>query len=148
MGRKLAIVIGNTDYTDRRFSTLSTPAEDVNALATLLKDPSIGAFDDLEALINEEESVVSRTVEKFFSGKLREDLLLFYFSGHGMLDEEGLLYFALKDTDFEAPRSSSLSAEFVRGAMDRTRSKRVVLILDCCHSGAFARGQKGVIGGC
>ncbi len=90
--------------------------------------------------------MVSRTVEKFFAGKLREDLLLFYFSGHGMLDAGGQLYLALKDTDFDAPRSSSLSAEFVRGAMDRTRSQRVVLILDCCHSGAFASGQKGVHG--
>src|SRR5882724_3722252 len=147
MGRKLALVIGNTNYADSRFSTLSTPAEDVHSLTELLKDPAIGSFDDLEPLINQSESVVSRTVEKFFSGKMRDDLLLFYFSGHGMLDEEGQLYLALADTDWEAPRSSALSAEFVRGAMDRTRSQRVVLILDCCHSGAFARGQKSAIGG-
>src|ERR1043166_4416892 len=146
MGRKLALIIGNTEYTDPRFSTLSTPKEDVTSLAAILKDPGIGAFDELEPLINQEEKIVSRTVEKFFSGKSREDLLLFYFSGHGMLDEEGQLYFALKDTDFDVPRASSLSAEFVRGAMDRTRSQRVVLILDCCHSGAFASGRKGVLG--
>ncbi len=30
--------------------------------------------------------------------------------------------------------------------MDRSRSQRQVLILDCCHSGAFARGSKGVVG--
>jgi len=148
MGRKLALIIGNTEYTDSRFSTLSTPEEDVTSLAAVLKDPGIGAFDELEPLINQEEKIVSRTVEKFFANKSREDLLLFYFSGHGMLDEEGQLYFALKDTEFEVPRASSLSAEFVREAMDRTRSQRVVLILDCCHSGAFARGQKGVLGGC
>jgi TonB family protein len=147
MGRKLALIIGNTEYTDPRFSTLSTPKEDVTCLAAILKDPGIGAFDELEPLINQEEKIVSRTVEKFFANKSREDLLLFYFSGHGMLDEEGHLYFALKDTEFEVPRASSLSAEFVREAMDRTRSQRVVLILDCCHSGAFANGQKGVLGG-
>ena len=147
MGQRLALIVGNTDYHDPRFSTLSTPAEDVTSLAALLKDPAIGGFHSLEPLINQEEKVVSRSVEKFFAKKQHDDLLLFYFSGHGMLDEEGLLYFALKDTDFEVPRSSSLSAEFVREAMDRTRSERVVLILDCCHSGAFAREQKGVIGG-
>lgn len=147
MGQKLALIVGNTDYNDPRFSTLSTPAEDVSSLAALLRDPAIGGFDILEPLINEEEKVVSRSVEKFFSKKQHDDLLLFYFSGHGMLDEEGSLYFALKDTDFEVPRSSALSADFVREAMDRTRSERVVLILDCCHSGAFAREQKGVIGG-
>jgi pSer/pThr/pTyr-binding forkhead associated (FHA) protein len=30
--------------------------------------------------------------------------------------------------------------------MDRSRSKRQVLILDCCHSGAFAQGAKAVTG--
>ena len=30
--------------------------------------------------------------------------------------------------------------------MDRSWSRRQVLILDCCHSGAFARGAKGVVG--
>jgi hypothetical protein len=30
--------------------------------------------------------------------------------------------------------------------MDHSRSRRQVLILDCCHSGAFARGSKGVTG--
>jgi TonB family protein len=87
-------------------------------------------------------------VERFFADKAMDDLLLMYFSGHGLLDEEGQLYLALKDTDWDVPRSSALSAEFVAGAMDRSRSQRVVLILDCCHSGAFARGAKGVAGGC
>src|SRR5438067_866353 len=30
--------------------------------------------------------------------------------------------------------------------MDDTHSRRVVLVLDCCHSGAFAQGMKGATG--
>ena len=30
--------------------------------------------------------------------------------------------------------------------MDRSHSKQLVLILDCCHSGAFGYGAKGVQG--
>src|SRR5438045_3250879 len=30
--------------------------------------------------------------------------------------------------------------------MDRSRSKRQVLILDCCHSGSFAQGSKAMTG--
>lgn len=147
MSRKLALVIGNTTYSDPRFGALSTPAADVNSLAQLLQNPAIGSFDQVEPLINQTQSLVSRTVEKFFSAKMREDLLLFYFSGHGMLDEDGHLYLAVNDTEWETPRSSALSAEFVSEAMDRSRSQRIVLILDCCHSGAFARGAKAAVGG-
>ena len=30
--------------------------------------------------------------------------------------------------------------------MDQSRSRRQVLVLDCCHSGAFAQGTKGTTG--
>jgi TonB family protein len=148
MSRRLALVVGNTTYTDPRFNALSTPAQDVHRLVELLTNPRIGAFDEVEPLINQTETVVSRAVERFFTGKTRDDLLLLYFSGHGMLDEEGQLYLALTDTEWDAPRSSAVAAEFVARAMDATRSNRVVLILDCCHSGAFARGAKAAVGAC
>jgi TonB family protein len=146
MSRKLALVIGNTTYTDARFGALTAPAEDVRDLGDLLKDPGIGNFDQVTRLIDESQSPVCRAVERFFADKAIDDLLVLYFSGHGLLDEEGQLYLALKDTDWDVPRSSALAAEFVASAMDRSRSQRVVLILDCCHSGAFVRGAKGVVG--
>ena len=37
-------------------------------------------------------------------------------------------------------------ASFVTARMDRSLSKRLVLVLDCCHSGAFGYGAKGVHG--
>lgn len=146
MSRRLALVVGNTTYTDRRFNALSTPAQDVHRLVELLTNPRIGAFDEVDPLMNQTETVVSRAVERFFSNKSCDDLLLFYFSGHGMLDAEGHLYLALTDTEWDAPRSSAVASEFVTRAMDATRSSRVVLILDCCHSGAFARGTKAAVG--
>jgi len=146
MGHKLALVVGNTTYSDARFPPLSTPAQDVNQLVQTLKDPHIGAFDEVDSLINETQTVVTRAVARFFAGKMRDDLLLLYFSGHGVLDEDGQLHLALTDTEWDTPRASALSADFVATEMDRGRSSRVVLILDCCHSGAFARGAKGALG--
>src|ERR1019366_8344290 len=57
-------------------------------------------------------------------------------------DDDGLLYFAAPDTrliDHSRPmRSTALSAEFVRSVMHGSNSRRQVLMLDCCYSGAFA----------
>ena len=34
-----------------------------------------------------------------------------------------------------------MAAEFVNRRMGRSRSRRVVLLLDCCYAGAFERGM-------
>jgi uncharacterized caspase-like protein len=37
--------------------------------------------------------------------------------------------------------ATGVSAEFVNRRMTRSRSRRVVLLLDCCYAGAFERGM-------
>ncbi len=73
----------------------------------------------------------------------KDDLLLVYFSGHGILDEAGRLFLATVDTDKDLLSATALSTGFLKDELDRSRSKRQLLILDCCHSGAFQKGAKG-----
>jgi len=68
------------------------------------------------------------------------NLLLFYFSGHGVLDDRGQSYLALKDTDSKLLRWTAIPARYITAEIDNSQSQRQVLILDCCHSGAFASG--------
>lgn len=58
-----------------------------------------------------------------------------------MKDDEGHLYFAAFDTYRKELYSTAISADFVNMIMSRSRSKRQVLLLDCCYSGAFAKGM-------
>ena len=146
MGRKVALVIGNSEYDDASLARLITPSEDVNDLATLLKSPDIGGFDEVLTLVNEAATTVRKAVARLFKEKSPDDLLLLYFSGHGVLDDQGHLYLAVKDTERELLSGTAIPANFITGEMDRSRSKRQVLVFDCCHSGAFARGSKGVVG--
>jgi putative sterol carrier protein len=50
------------------------------------------------------------------------------------------LHFATRDTNLSSLDATAVSAHFVNRQMSRTRSRRVVLLLDCCYSGAFAEG--------
>ncbi|MCP4519582.1 MAG: SUMF1/EgtB/PvdO family nonheme iron enzyme, partial [Delftia sp.] len=84
---------------------------------------------------------VRQHVEDFFSERKRDDLLLCYFSGHGIKDEDGRLYFATPDTRRKRLRSTAIAATLVNDVMRSSRSRRQVLLLDCCYSGAFARGM-------
>src|SRR6185295_4278352 len=72
------------------------------------------------------------------------------FSGHGVKDEEGRLYFATVDTKLNRgrlKRSTAVESGFVKDAMGRCHSRRQVLLLDCCYSGAFAEGMLAKGGG-
>ncbi len=146
MGRKLALIIGNSQYQDPNLAKLVTPGEDANDLAAVLRSPDIGGFDSATTLINETDATIRLSIEDFFADKKPDDLLVLYFSGHGVRDEQGQLYLAAQNTRANRLRATAIPAEFITDEMDRSRSKRQVLILDCCHSGAFAQGSKAVAG--
>ena len=140
---KYALIIGNNKYDDPKLAQLKTPAADSQALAKILDDKTIGSFDAVTSLINQKETRVRRAISEFLSHKKPDDMVLLYFSGHGVLDDRGRLYLALKDTQVDLLKATSLPSSFLTDEMDSCRSKRQILILDCCHSGAFARGTKG-----
>jgi hypothetical protein len=102
----------------------------------------------VRTLLNREERAARRELWSFFGGaeRRRDDLLLFYFSGHGVKDDQGQLHLAFPDTEIDLLRATALPATELRDAMDMSRSRRQVVVLDCCHSGAFERGAKAVMG--
>ncbi|MEO8358193.1 MAG: caspase family protein [Chloroflexota bacterium] len=140
---KYALIIGNNRYDDQKLAQLKTPAADSQALAKVLGDKAIGSFDEVTPLINQTETQVRRAISTFLINKKPDDLVLLYFSGHGILDDRGRLYLALRDTQVNLLKATSIPSSFLADEMDSCRSKRQILVLDCCHSGAFARGTKG-----
>ena len=140
---KYALIIGSNKYDDQKLAQLKTPAADSQALAKILDDKTIGSFDEVTPLINQTETKVRRAISAFLTNKKPDDLVLLYFSGHGILDDRGRLYLALKDTQVNLLKATSIPSSFIADEMDTCRSKRQILILDCCHSGAFERGTKG-----
>jgi len=106
----------------------------------VLSDPDIGAFETTH-LVNEPHYLVRQAIEDFADQSLPSDLLLLYFSGHGIKDEGGNLYLAASDTRRDRPRSTGVEAGFVDGVLRHARARRQVLVLDCCFSGAFPVGM-------
>jgi Caspase domain len=136
---RAALVVAAYEFEDPRFQRLRSPARDVDALAMVLADPTVGGF-TVQSVVNQSNGVVQRELERFFSSRKPDDLLLVYFSCHGVKDSTGRLYFATTNTAFDLLRSTGVSASFVSEQMELTRSKRIVLLLDCCYSGAFIKG--------
>ncbi|HEY7391330.1 MAG TPA: caspase family protein [Bryobacteraceae bacterium] len=140
---KSALIIASYQYQHPELRQLLAPARDAESLARVLGDPAIGGF-EVRTLINEPSYKVSGEIEGFFYNRKPDDLLLLYFSGHGIKDFDGRLYFATTDTqlvDHNVRRTTAVSSQFVNEVMGNCRSKRQILLLDCCYSGAFKDGM-------
>ena len=138
-GTRVALIVASDEYADPGLRRLRAPAQDAEALARVLGDPRIGGF-EVRTMLNDSTQDVNEAVEEFFADRDPDDLLLLHFSGHGVKDESGELYFATPRTKLNRLGATAVSAEFVNRRMSRSRSRRIVLLLDCCYAGAFARG--------
>ena len=137
-GVRRALIVANARYDDPALAALRAPTHDANALAQVLGAPSIGGF-DVELLADADEPTVRRRIATFFAGRDRDDLLLVHFSGHGVKDTRGRLHLATRDTDLSSLNATAVPASFLSAQVSETQSRRVVVILDCCYSGAFSR---------
>lgn len=137
--RREALIVAADRYDDPKLRALRAPARDAAELARVLGDPEVGDF-DVSVSLNEPDHVVRRKLSEFFRERDREDLLLLHVSGHGLKDEDGTLYFASSNTAVAHLEATAIPSEFVNRQMTKSRSRRIVLLLDCCFGGAFARG--------
>jgi Tol biopolymer transport system component len=135
-----ALIVATYDYEDPGLTRLRAPARDAEALSDVLGDPAIGGF-EVHSVVNQPAHVVNVEVARFFANRRPDDLLLLHFSCHGVKDDSGELYFATPDTRLDLMEATAVSSAYVNKVMTRSRSMRVVLLLDCCYAGAFARGM-------
>jgi branched-chain amino acid transport system substrate-binding protein len=141
---KVALLIGVSQY-EPGLTPLPAAAKDVEAMQQVLLNPEIGGFDDVTLLINPQRQAMDEAIERLFGDRQRDDLVLLFFSGHGIKDENGKLYFAAcntkKSEKGELVKATTVPASSVHSVMSNSRCRREVVILDCCFSGAFAEGM-------
>ncbi|MDX2244542.1 MAG: caspase family protein [Leptolyngbyaceae cyanobacterium bins.302] len=143
--KKVALLIGVSQY-DFEFEPLPATRKDVEAMQRVLQHPDIGGFDQVTTLIDPTSAEMQEKIDALFQKCDREDLVLLYFSGHGVTDDSGTLYFTTRQTR-KAPSGNisewtAVAANFVQGKMNTCKSQRKILIIDCCFSGAFLTGTK------
>jgi hypothetical protein len=138
-GRRRALLIATATYSDPGLAALRAPTGDVAALAGVLGDEAIGGF-EVRELIDRPTEELRAEIEEFFGDGRPPDLLLLYVSGHGVLSQSRRFYFATASTKLRLLRSTAIEDGFVNDVMQSSRARSIVLVLDCCHSGAFGKG--------
>ncbi|MGB5632119.1 MAG: caspase family protein, partial [Waterburya sp.] len=139
MPKKVALLIGVSEYGEG-IPSLSAPINDVAAIKRVLENPQMAGFDAVETLINPNLSAMQTAVQRIFANLAKDDLVLLFFSGHGITDDNNRLYLTTKGTSKNFYKATSVPASFVQDISCESYAKRQAIVLDCCYSGAFAEG--------
>jgi uncharacterized protein YjbI with pentapeptide repeats len=144
--KKKALVIGVSEYDKLR--SLKFCENDGKQMVSVLTSTPL-AYEITELIGTVNWSVLKNAINTFFlSEELKPtDTLLFYFSGHGIMDKFGRYYLAPSEIDPTDPidtKNKGFSFDDLQENIDYTLSRRVVTVLDCCYSGAAKLDDKRI----
>lgn len=145
--KKYAVLIGNSQFPDEsdkaKLPDLACPVQDVDGLEKVLASER-GEFDVL-ALKNEPSYKILRELQRKLKQATTDDLFLLYYSGHGKPNKSNILHLTTFDTVVAELATSAISMNRIYEILSEAKCRKIVIILDCCYSGAAGQGFKGAV---
>lgn len=143
MGRRIALLIGNQEFSNESgLDALRGAKNDVDELAAVLRDRARGGF-HVSTFLEQPHHALELAIVEALQAAAVDDFVLIYYSGHGKLSPSGKLYLATANTKRNALQGTALSAWSLHEAVSDSACREVVLLLDCCYSGAVSQGLRG-----
>ena len=136
---RAALLIANSKYSGT-FDQLTTPAEDVKALASALKRIGFKDDDVVQKFDLDRRSMIA-TLREFESKARTVDWALVFFAGHGVRARSNLDYLIPIDAQISAERDLADEAVALERVVERISDARKLqlLIFDACRNNELTR---------
>lgn len=145
---KWAVVIGIGEFADPNTPKLKYAAKDAQDFYNYLVDPKRGRFakDHVRLLLNKDATkvnILDALGDQFLPfAAMPDDLVVIYLSTHGSpagADIRGVNYVVAHDTELRRLYATGINLpDLLKTIKDRVHTKRILLCLDTCYSGAGA----------
>lgn len=141
------LIIGIADYQ----GVSSLPAvvrNDAIALSRLLSDRCGYPAGQVRLLLDQEATRenLQKALDDLAHRTTAADTVVLFFSGHGARDSDGAAYLLPHDCSLDSLRNTAVASTEVTRWLNRIEVARLLVLLDCCHSGGIG-DPKGSIGG-
>lgn len=139
--------VGVSDYTSKDLAPLSYASKDAEDFINTIKNSNIDLYSEVSNTLlvnkNATRNNVLRDLKKLVSNVEQGDVVMLYFSGHGIKDGEDTFYMTF-DSSVEDSFTAVNFSEIRTRIRNLTEDMKchVVLFMDACHSGAMY-GMKG-----
>ncbi|PUB20887.1 caspase domain-containing protein [Promicromonospora sp. AC04] len=140
-----AVLAGTWNYDDEFLANLPAAENSLQRMYDFLSHPQGGSWPDKRVTPILEERNFGNAAEKI-QNALQDvtHTALFYYVGHGLLDDRKQLYLGLQGSKLGNVRTTSLEWEMVRHLIENCKARRKIVILDCCFAGAAATASSRV----
>jgi tetratricopeptide (TPR) repeat protein len=131
-----AFVIGIDTYNSESLRNLDACNSDAIQVFDALKKIQFQIFKDKFYTGDITHNYLREEIVDFFTRPYgATEIVIFYFSGHGILSTNGEPYLCVSDTDPDKPIDKGLSITDLLSIAKECKSANILIILDCCYSG-------------
>lgn len=149
-GRKFALIVGISKFANGAgLPNLRYADVDAQSVSKFLQTPAGGRFpaDNILLLTNEQATLAAmqKAMKSFVTQAGPDDLMIIFIATHGSPDPFAPqnLYFVAHDTDVDRmPETAFAMKDFKRLLDSNVRARRMVLLVDTCHSAGLT-GSRG-----
>ena len=130
------VAVGTSTYKDKRFN-LNYAAKDATDFVQLYTSNN-NKYEEVKSftLTNAQVKLEAFSgIKEFLKDAKRNDEIIFYIAGHGVLDNNYDYYYGTHDMDFLAPQKRGLAYSSLEEYLKGITTARKLLIMDTCHSG-------------
>ncbi|MCE3295064.1 MAG: hypothetical protein K0R65_778 [Crocinitomicaceae bacterium] len=135
------ITIGTSIYKDKRFNLKYAAKDAQDMVETFKHDP---AYNQVFHEILLDEKSTKENIEQlkaFLQRSTRNDVVMVFIAGHGLLDENLDYYYATYDIDFNQPAMKGMLFSEIEELLDGIGALKKLLFMDTCHSGEVDKSE-------
>lgn len=147
MYQYLGLIVGVQKYHDEKVPPVRFASDDAKEFRQALID--LGGDEERLELVPSEKSTkttIKQKIKDLASIATETDVLIFYFAGHGYY-YEGHNVLACVDSLQRSISDTTISLKWILSQFDSSSCRKVIVFLDCCHSGIkFSETERGVVG--
>src|SRR5215469_10739088 len=134
------ILVGNSKFPNwGEDKNILNVDQNLSSLKEILLDKNYFGIPDDDRHFTEIKNDSSQSVmlkvkhqTKYFEEKDQFERLIFYYSGHGIPGEDGILFFASSDTIRQDYEITSINSKRLFSYLKAFNAKELIVILDCC----------------
>jgi hypothetical protein len=144
---RIALIGTSTYGTAGSLPDVPAVANNLRELQSIFTDPGLGGMPKANVpmlLDAQTPAEVDEWLERI--ARESDDLLLVYYSGHGLVGDDEELYFTVAGSDDDSIHRTGVPFAWIKRAILESPAKTRILVLDCCHSGQ-AMVRLGRLGG-
>ncbi len=136
------VTLGVSEYKDAQFN-LNYAAKDSRDVMARYAGQA-GIFSEVKQIHYENAQVTTSTLDEIRNVLIKsteDDIVLMFFAGHGMLDQDLNYYLAAHDVNFQNPAEGGIRYENLEGLLDGIPARKKILMIDACHSGEIDKEE-------